>query len=135
MPSLHFGYSLLIGFSIMQLPVAHHGRLHCLALPFKRGGHPLMIAARVPAIPKLICGVFGFLYPSTILVAIISTANHFILDAVVGGTICLVALKCNEFMLNFLPIEDYILWCLRIHKPVQQPINWSMHHDPVQRSS
>ena len=125
MPSLHFGYSLLIGLSIMQLPIAHPGRCYRFPVPLslaKCGGDPWTVPVRIPSFPKLACGIIGFLYPFTILVAIVTTANHFLLDAVVGGAICLVALRYNEFMLNFLPIEDCIMWCLRIHKPVQQPV-------------
>ena len=76
--------------------------------------------------PKLLCQIVGFLYPATILVAIVSTANHFILDAVAGSAICLLALRFNEFMLNFLPIEDCVLWCLRIHRPSQEPVRLPM---------
>lgn len=112
MPSLHFGYSLLVGLGIMQLPLAHPGRCYRIG----------KVPVPVPSVPKLICVVAGFLYPFTILAAIVSTANHFILDAVVGGSICLVALRYNELMLNLLPIEDCLMWCLRIHKPGQQPV-------------
>lgn len=48
---------------------------------------------------------------------IIATANHFILDAVAGALVCLVAWNTERFLLNLLPIEDWFLWCLRMHKP------------------
>lgn len=127
MPSLHFGYSLLVGLSVMLLPLAHPGRLYCVELPLKTtDSRSLTVAVRIPSLSKLLCWLVGFSYPFTILVAIISTANHFILDAVVGAAICLTALHCNEFMLNLLPLEDYIFWCLRLHKPSQEPIVSSM---------
>ncbi|KAJ9613067.1 hypothetical protein H2200_003008 [Cladophialophora chaetospira] len=119
MPSLHFGYSLLIGVSIMQYPLATSPKHYNVApLPVRllnvnTGSHIVP-----PSLPRLFCLVVGFLYPFTILVAIIATANHFILDAAAGGLICLFALRCNNFMKNLLPFEDYVLWCLRIHKPV-----------------
>ena len=61
--------------------------------------------------------LLGGLYPLIILVAIIATANHFILDAVAGACVCVVAWWGNRFLLNLLPIEDYFLWYLRICKP------------------
>jgi len=64
----------------------------------------------------------GFLYPSSILIAIISTANHFILDAVVGAVVCAFGWWGNTVLLNLLPVEDYFVWVLRIHKPVQTSV-------------
>jgi hypothetical protein len=57
-----------------------------------------------------------------ILIAIIATANHFILDAVAGAAVCAVGWWGNAVLLNLLPLEDYFLWILRIHKPVQKVI-------------
>ena len=59
----------------------------------------------------------GIAYPLTILIAIIATANHFILDAVAGAFVCAVAWNCNRVLLNLLALEDYFLYCVRIHKP------------------
>ena len=53
--------------------------------------------------------------------AIVSTANHFILDSVAGAFVCEIGCSANRILLNILPLEDYFLWCVRIHKPVQQP--------------
>lgn len=63
------------------------------------------------------CIVLGIAYPATILVAIIATANHFILDAVAGAIVCGIAWNTERFLLNLLPLEDWFLWCLRMHKP------------------
>ncbi|KIW97903.1 uncharacterized protein Z519_01487 [Cladophialophora bantiana CBS 173.52] len=129
MPSLHFGYSLLVGVSIMRLPLNPPARRHrvCLpAVPFLKSNHTGFIV-RAPSLPKLCCEIVGFLYPFSILIAIVATANHFILDALVGGVICLFALRYNHFMKNFLPVEDYVFWCLRIHKPNQEPPVQSAH--------
>ena len=49
--------------------------------------------------------------------AIIATANHFVLDAVAGAMVCGVAWYGNRVLLNLLAVEDYFLWCVRIHKP------------------
>lgn len=123
MPSLHFGYSLLIGVSLIQLPVSPRAKNHRLgtALPLTESTARSSYV-RVPSAAKVLCEVVGFLYPVSVLAAIIATANHFILDAVAGGAICLLALWCNASMKNLLPVEDYVLWCLRIHKPTcEQP--------------
>lgn len=52
-----------------------------------------------------------------ILTAIIATANHFILDAVAGAVVCGLAWTGNRMLLNLLPLEDYFLRLVRIHKP------------------
>ncbi|KAF2838081.1 integral membrane protein [Patellaria atrata CBS 101060] len=110
MPSLHFGYSLLIGLTICTIPLAPHQR-RSRALRIA----PLTI--RLPSPRRLLCLVVGITYPVTILTAIIATANHFILDAVAGAMVCGIAWNFNSILLNLLVVEDYFLWCVRIHKP------------------
>ncbi|KAK3393950.1 PAP2 superfamily-domain-containing protein [Podospora didyma] len=96
MPSLHFGYSFLIGLTIATIPLRGRGRLGW----------------------KRLAAIFiGMIYPAIILAAIVSTANHFILDAVAGACACLLAWKFNGVLLNLLPVEDWFLRVLRIHKP------------------
>lgn len=96
MPSLHFGYSLLIGLTVATLP----------------------LDIRSPYAWKRLALVFGGLsYPIIILAAIISTANHFVLDAVAGACVVAVAWHSSGVMLNLLPLEDYFLRLVRIHKP------------------
>jgi len=106
MPSLHFGYSLLVGLTIMAIPLAPTAasRVSFFGLGF-------------PAWRRMVAVVLGFLYPAIILVAIVSTANHFILDAVAGAMVCGLAWSANRILLNLLPLEDWFLWCLRLHKP------------------
>lgn len=65
----------------------------------------------------------GFTYPFIILVAIVATANHFILDAVAGAIVCAVGWWGNAVLLNLLPLEDYFLWLVRIHKPERQIVD------------
>lgn len=52
-----------------------------------------------------------------ILVAIVATANHFILDAIAGALVCALGWRFNGVLLNLLPVEDCFLWIVRIHKP------------------
>ncbi|KAK8109700.1 hypothetical protein PG999_007837 [Apiospora kogelbergensis] len=110
MPSLHFGYSLMIGMTVGTLPLSARHRL-------SRTVTISNLRFRLPSTPRILCLLFGFFYPFIILVAIVSTANHFILDAVAGALVCAVAWNGNKFMLNLLPLEDYFLWCVRINKP------------------
>ncbi len=96
MPSLHFGYSFLVGLTIATVPLRKRGRL----------------AWRRVAIVAA-----GMIYPAIILTAIVATANHFVLDAVAGACACLVAWNANDILLNLVPLEDYFLALVRIHKP------------------
>ncbi|KAM7219393.1 PAP2 superfamily domain containing protein [Rhypophila decipiens] len=96
MPSLHFGYSFLIGLTVATVPLRGRGRFG-----WKR-------------LAAVVCGM---IYPAIILTAIVATANHFVLDAVAGATACILAWKFNGFLLNLLPLEDYFLNVLRLHKP------------------
>lgn len=100
MPSLHFGYSLLIGLTVATFPIS---------------------GLRASSWKRIFIVVLGMSYPALILTAIISTANHFILDAVAGGCVCGIAWNANGILLNLLPLEDYFLSLVRIHKPV----NWT----------
>jgi hypothetical protein len=121
MPSLHFGYSLLVGLTIMTIPLApEHRRSRSVHLPIFNNSHPdLAPQIRLPSTRRLICLALGFAYPFAILIAIVSTANHFILDAVAGAMVCAVGWKSNAVLLNLLALEDWFLWAVRIHKPVQ----------------
>lgn len=98
MPSLHFGYSLLIGLTIATLPIS---------------------GLRSTSPKRIAIVVLGMSYPTLILTAIVATANHFILDAVAGAMVCAVAWNSNGILLNCCILEDYFLWLCRIHKPVQ----------------
>lgn len=77
---------------------------------------------RVPSLRRFLCVVLGVAYPTIILVAIVATANHFILDAVAGAMVCGLAWVGNGVLLNLLSLEDYFLWCVRIHKPERRSV-------------
>ena len=96
MPSLHFGYSFLIGLTVATVPLRKSGWFGWRRV-------------------AIVCT--GMVYPAVILTAIVATANHFILDAVAGAIACLLAWNLNSALLNLLPLEDYFLNALRIHKP------------------
>lgn len=111
MPSLHFGYSLMIGLTIMTIPLRFHHR-QAVRIRLTRS-----IGLRLPSWRRLACVSLGFLYPFVILAAIVATANHLILDAVAGTVVCALGWQFNGVLLNLLSLEDYFLWLVRIHKP------------------
>jgi hypothetical protein len=79
---------------------------------------------RLPSPRRLLCLFLGIAYPTIILIAIVATANHFILDAVAGAIVCGCAWTGNGVLLNLLPLEDYFLWCVRIHKPERRAVRF-----------
>jgi hypothetical protein len=116
MPSLHFGYSLLIGLTIATIPLPpKHRRARTLTYRVPAGRTTFKL--RLPSPRRLLCLALGFAYPAIILVAIIATANHFVLDAVAGAAVCGVAWAGNRALLGLRPVEDWFLWCVRVHKP------------------
>ncbi|KAF2762767.1 integral membrane protein [Pseudovirgaria hyperparasitica] len=119
MPSLHFGYSLLIGLTVMTIPLApqHQQSRH---FNFSVRSYPL--STSVPSVRRVLCVLVGLAYPLTILLAIVATANHFVLDAVAGAMVCGIAWYSNGILLNLVPLEDYFLSLLRIHKPENVPV-------------
>lgn len=60
----------------------------------------------------------GLGYPSMIMVTIIATANHYWLDTLVAAILAFLAYLCNHIILILLPLEDLLLWLLRLEKPV-----------------
>lgn len=89
-PSLHFGYSFVIGLSL-----------------FVYSPH------------KLIRSISLF-YPLLILLVIMSTANHYILDAVGGFFVTVLAHRFNRVLLNLRPIEEWGFWVTRTEKPMDK---------------
>ncbi|GAB7347290.1 hypothetical protein MBLNU459_g3376t2 [Dothideomycetes sp. NU459] len=113
MPSLHFGYSLLVGLTVATIPLGPAARTTESGCAGRGGWRP-----RMPAWSRRgLVVALGCAYPAVILVAIVATANHFILDAVAGAAVCAVAWRTNAVLLNLLPLEDWFLWALRLHKP------------------
>ncbi|OJD24375.1 hypothetical protein ACJ73_04261 [Blastomyces percursus] len=121
MPSLHFGYSLMIGATITTIPLpSKHHPSRALPPHFINLSHPgLTSKIRRPSWKRIAAIIFGITYPFTVLVAIVATANHFILDALAGAIICGLGWWGNSVLLNLLPLEDYLFRILRIHKPEQ----------------
>jgi hypothetical protein len=120
MPSLHFGYSLLIGLTIMSIPLAPKlSRARTLHVTNS-------LRLRLPSARRMLCIALGVAYPAIILVAIVATANHFVLDAVAGACVCGLAWTGNRVLLNLECLEDWFLAGLRIHKP-ERGMEGEMH--------
>ncbi len=87
----------------------------------------------LPSWRRAACITIGFLYPFTILVAIVATANHFILDAVAGAVVCGIAWNGNDILLNLLALEDWFLWCLRAHFPEKGIEGWAEDSEGLEK--
>ncbi|KAJ6627920.1 PAP2 superfamily-domain-containing protein [Mycena sp. CBHHK59/15] len=94
MPSLHFGYSFVIGLTVATLPSHSHSRLLTLAK-----------------------WALGMSYPALILLAIVATANHYVLDAAAGFVVACIAWNVNGVLKSLLVVEDALFYVLRVHKP------------------
>jgi hypothetical protein len=105
MPSMHFGYSFCIGCTMIY----HSGMFRKTLEPGEQ---------RKSRTWSLFYVLFGIAYPSWILITIIATANHYYLDAFVAFFVVILAYACNWIFLVFLPLEDLLLWCLRLEKPL-----------------
>jgi hypothetical protein len=118
MPSLHFGYSLLIGLTLLSLPISTTSSKNT-TFKFTLPPPSLLrrLTVRIPLLRRLILVILGIAYPATIFIAIVATANHFILDAVAGAVICGFAWWGNGWLVNLMAVEDWFLWCCRLHRP------------------
>lgn len=87
MPSLHFGNSMFIALCLVRFS------------------------------PHWYFRVIAPLWPVLMAFTIVATANHFILDAVVGACVVLVAYRFNYVMLGLLPVERLLFRLLRLEKP------------------
>jgi len=61
--------------------------------------------------------VIAPLYPVLRAVTVVATANHWVLDCVVG--VCVVAggMYFNRVMLLLRPFEEWVFWVLRAERP------------------
>jgi hypothetical protein len=89
MPSLHFGTSAFIGCGLWSFAPRSHVILRYIAL----------------------------VYPFAMLATILATANHFLLDAVVGVLVPIFGWRVQDMLLVLLPLEEKMFHLLRIEKP------------------
>ncbi|KAH6712074.1 PAP2 superfamily-domain-containing protein [Leptodontidium sp. MPI-SDFR-AT-0119] len=105
MPSMHFGYSFCIGCTMLY----HAGIMRKSLEPGEtRKSKPWQLFYLLVAIG----------YPCWILITIVATANHYYLDACISFFVVIIAFLCNRVFFVMLPLEDLLLWCLRIEKPI-----------------
>jgi hypothetical protein len=76
MPSLHFGNSVLIAFCLLMYS------------------------------PHVLLRVVAPLWPMIMVLTVVATANHFVLDTVVGVTVIATAYRLNRTMLVLLPVRE-----------------------------
>lgn len=105
MPSMHFGYAFCIGCVLIW----HSG-------VFRRRFEKNEVRKNVYW--KTFYCFIGVLYPSYILLTILATANHYWLDAFVAFFVVIIAFLCNRLFLVLMPLEDLLLWVLRLEKPI-----------------
>jgi membrane-associated phospholipid phosphatase len=89
MPSLHFGNSVFIAICLVVFS------------------------------PHMFLRVVAMLWPILMGWTVIATANHFVLDMVVGVVVVLVAYWFNRVMLIALPVERVLFRLMRLEKPRQ----------------
>lgn len=104
MPSMHFGYSFAIGCTLI-----YHSGI------FRR--HLEKGESRKPRWSQVLWTLLGVCYPTLLIVTIVATANHYLLDAVIATLYVLISFGANEVFYVFLPVEDWLLWALRAEKP------------------
>lgn len=104
-PSLHFGYSFCIGTVLLY----HSGFFR------RRLGRR---EKRMSKFRQVFFAILSVVYPCFVLVIIVSTANHYWLDALAAMGVVAVAWLSNRCLLVFLPLEDLFLWCVKLEKPI-----------------
>ena len=105
MPSMHFGYSFIIGCTLIY---------HSGILPLRYDSD----AIKKSLFWRVFYASVGMLYPSFILITIVATANHYFLDAVIAAIFALVSYLFNQVFYIFLPVEDWLLWLIKARKPM-----------------
>ena len=123
MPSMHFGYAFCIGCTLVTESGMVKGLFSCLerlamGSPDFVDEEEEPVEARRSALTRACLFAFGVWYPTWMLITIVSTANHYFLDAFMAVFVVLAAFTFNRVLCVFLPIEDYLLWILRLEKPV-----------------
>ena len=102
---MHFGYAFVIGCTMI-----YHAGIFRRSL--EKG------ETRKGWLGKCFYLFVGLGYPGMILVTIVATANHYWMDALMATLVACAAYLCNGVFLALLPLEDMLLWCLRLEKPI-----------------
>jgi hypothetical protein len=128
MPSMHFGYAFCIGCTFIYESgfMRHWCRLTNRKLMLDDASDieaPTYFKeepkdSQRSAVARVLFLVIGVLYPTFILLCIVATANHYFLDAMAAALVVLLSYTCNKLLLNFLVLEDWLLWAWRLEKPL-----------------
>ncbi|KAH0011985.1 hypothetical protein KCU78_g9867, partial [Aureobasidium melanogenum] len=105
MPSMHFGYAFCVGCTMI-----YHSGMFGRKLEYGKMSKTWAW--------KLFYLILGVGYPMLILTAIIATANHYFLDALVATAYVSAAFMSNRVFCVFVPLEDWLLWAIRAERPV-----------------
>lgn len=120
MPSMHFGWSISRFRDFMLTLLGYAFCIGCTILfhsgIFRR--NLIKGEVRKTAFWKFWYIFIAIGYPLMVLSAIVATANHYYLDAIMATVVATLAFFCNRVFLILLPLEDYLLWCLRLEKPI-----------------
>ncbi|KAJ5304384.1 uncharacterized protein N7443_004044 [Penicillium atrosanguineum] len=87
MPSLHLGNSVLIAFCLLNYS------------------------------PHVLLRIVAPLWPMIMELTVVATANHFVLDTIVGVAVIATAYRFNRMMLGLLPLERVMFRAIRLEKP------------------
>lgn len=104
MPSMHFGYSFIIGTTMI-----YHSGIFRRSLETGE--------SRKNTFWKIFYLVLGVGYPTFILTVIVATANHYFMDALVATFFVFFSFACNKIFYVFIPLEDLLLYVIRADKP------------------
>ena len=104
MPSLHFGYAFVMGCSFV-----YHSGVLSKQLDESKSKNLVFV--------KIFYMALGVLYPVSILITIVATANHYWLDVIVAVFVATLAYASNRVFLVLLPLEDILAWILHVEKP------------------
>lgn len=154
MPSMHFGYAFCIGSVFIYESAALSGimEMHRRFTKMRNSSTTWLpapgtdeeslngVAAQEIEEPssserstgaRIAFFVVGVWYPCWVLLTIVATANHYFMDAAVAVLVVLMSYACNRFLLNFLVLEDLLLWTLRLEKPI--PTTGMRRRKPLQQ--
>ena len=95
-------------------------QLTLAAMPSLHFGTSLLIGISLSVYGHLLVRLLAPLYPVAMFFVVLGTANHWVLDCVVGVLVVAVGWKVNWVLLGLRPIEEWVFWLCRVQKPVEE---------------
>lgn len=121
MPSLHFTYALSVGCTLIW----HSGILQRM---FRRDGWVTSrhrTNNRISWWSSILLVTLALAYLGLVLTVVVATANHYWMDATAAVFTTAFSFLCNRVLNALLPVEDWLLWALRVEKPIATTGNWA----------